>query len=137
MYKIFSAVASGALAVIVTGLLVATTGAPRIAASVAPPRPAASATTIPGPPRKVTAPVHAPVPSQTTAVTYYTVASGDYLGTIAQKEYGTYSDWPLIWQANKSAIPNPDRLVVGTRLVIPAAGPVSPALLAAAISAEG
>ena len=50
----------------------------------------------------------------------YTVKPGDTLGRIARQFYGDASRYPLIVSANR--INDPDRLVVGRRLVIPDAG---------------
>lgn len=47
----------------------------------------------------------------------YTVRRGDTLGRIARRFYGDPGRYPLIVAANR--IPDPDRLVVGQRLVIP------------------
>jgi len=47
----------------------------------------------------------------------YVVQKGDTLGSIAKKAYGSAGKYPLIVSAN--SITNPDRLKVGTVLVIP------------------
>ena len=50
----------------------------------------------------------------------YVVQSGDTLGLISMKEYGTFSKWPAIANANKGQLKNnPDRLRVGITLTIP------------------
>lgn len=50
----------------------------------------------------------------------YTVASGDVLGTISQKVYGTSKSWKKIFDANRDVIgENPNALKVGMRLRIP------------------
>ncbi len=50
----------------------------------------------------------------------YTVQSGDTLGLISMKVYGTFSKWPAIANANKDQLKNnPDRLRVGMTLTIP------------------
>jgi len=50
----------------------------------------------------------------------YTVQSGDTLGLISMKVYGTFSKWPVIANANKDQLKNnPDRLRVGITLTIP------------------
>lgn len=50
----------------------------------------------------------------------YIVQSGDTLGLISMKEYGTFSKWPAIANANKDQLKNnPDRLRVGITLTIP------------------
>lgn len=58
-------------------------------------------------------------PAQPTAVQTYTVTTGDSLTSIAAAVYGDESMWPLIHQANRTAIPDPDNLRVGQSLVIP------------------
>lgn len=49
-----------------------------------------------------------------------TIQPGDTLSLIAQRVYGNPNQWPLIYQANRQRISNPDLLTVGTELVIPA-----------------
>lgn len=51
----------------------------------------------------------------------YTVQAGDYLGKIAQNVYGDASKWSTIYDANRSVLRNPNALVPGQVLVIPAA----------------
>ena len=51
----------------------------------------------------------------------YVVKSGDCLWSISQKAYGTGRQWQVIYEANKTAIKNPNDLRVGQVLVIPAA----------------
>jgi nucleoid-associated protein YgaU len=60
----------------------------------------------------------APSP-QTSALQTYTVKIGDSLTSIAADVYGDESLWPLIHEANRAAIPDPDNLRVGQPLVIP------------------
>ena len=51
----------------------------------------------------------------------YVVQPGDTLRSIALDEYGDAEMWQTIYQANRSTIgPNPDALVAGTTLQIPA-----------------
>jgi hypothetical protein len=47
----------------------------------------------------------------------YTIRSGDTLGKIARRFYGDASRFPLIVATNR--IPDPDRLTIGRKLVIP------------------
>jgi nucleoid-associated protein YgaU len=49
----------------------------------------------------------------------YVVRNGDTLQEISQKYYGTSKKWRKIYDANKSKIKDPNKLVVGTKLVIP------------------
>jgi len=49
----------------------------------------------------------------------YTVEKDDTLQKISQKFYNSYSKWTRIYEANKSAIPNPDRIKPGAVLQIP------------------
>jgi nucleoid-associated protein YgaU len=63
-------------------------------------------------------------PSQPTqpaqpAERFYTVQSGDTLGSIAKKFYGDGRKWPTIAAANKEVLPDPNRLQVGMKLRIP------------------
>ena len=55
----------------------------------------------------------------TTRFTQYTVEKDDTLQKIAKKFYDSYSKWTRIYEANKSAIPDPDRIKSGTVLQIP------------------
>jgi nucleoid-associated protein YgaU len=60
-------------------------------------------------------------PGPATAATEYVVQPGDTLRSIALDEYGDAEQWQRIYQANRSTIgPNPDALVAGTKLQIPA-----------------
>jgi nucleoid-associated protein YgaU len=52
---------------------------------------------------------------------FYTVATGDSLGSIAQKFYGDAVYFPVIFEANRALLPSPDQLQVGQRLVVPPA----------------
>jgi nucleoid-associated protein YgaU len=49
----------------------------------------------------------------------YVVQKGDTLSAIAAKYYGSSNQWPKIVAANRSTLPDPDKLIPGTRLVIP------------------
>lgn len=49
----------------------------------------------------------------------HVVQPGDTLSRIAQRYYGNGRRWNEILAANKAVIPNPDRLAIGTTLVIP------------------
>lgn len=45
---------------------------------------------------------------------------GGTLSGVARLFYGHASKWRVIWEANKAAVPNPDYVLSGTSLVIPA-----------------
>ncbi|MDP6693926.1 MAG: LysM peptidoglycan-binding domain-containing protein, partial [Phycisphaerales bacterium] len=49
----------------------------------------------------------------------YVIQSGETLSDIAEDFLGSPHKWRLIWEANKQRIPNPDRLKIGTTIVIP------------------
>jgi len=49
----------------------------------------------------------------------YAVQPGDTLSSIAQRFYGSTADWPGLYQANRSAIQNPDVIYPGQVLTIP------------------
>ena len=49
----------------------------------------------------------------------YTVASGDSLSKIAQREYGDAKEWRRIFEANRDKIKNPDLIHPGQVLDIP------------------
>jgi nucleoid-associated protein YgaU len=49
----------------------------------------------------------------------HVVAKGETLSSIAKKYYGDANDWKKIWEANKSVVPDPKKLKVGTKLTIP------------------
>lgn len=50
----------------------------------------------------------------------YTVKSGDSLSKIARRELGNSKHWPLIFQANRDQLENPDLIHPGQVLKIPA-----------------
>lgn len=60
-----------------------------------------------------------PGTAKTERLVQYTVEKDDTLQKISQKFYNSYSKWTRIYEANKSAIPNPDRIKPGTVLQIP------------------
>lgn len=49
----------------------------------------------------------------------YTVVSGDSLSSIATKYYGDASKWPVIFEANRNQIQDPNRIFAGQVLRIP------------------
>ncbi len=61
----------------------------------------------------------APGGAKTEHLVQYTVEKDDTLQKISQKFYNSYSKWTRIYEANKSAIPDPDRIKSGTVLQIP------------------
>jgi hypothetical protein len=71
----------------------------------------------------------------------YTVRPGDSLSAIAAHAYGNKADWPAVWWANRHQVANPNMIVVGQRLRLPASGRVPPwmakAARAAALRAAG
>ena len=52
--------------------------------------------------------------------TTYVVVAGDSLWRIAQQFYGTGTQWPVIYEANRDAIQDPGMIWVGQELNIPA-----------------
>ena len=51
----------------------------------------------------------------------YRVRLGDMtLRVVAHRELGDWKRWDEIWDANRDAVPNPDLLVPGTVILIPA-----------------
>jgi len=74
-------------------------------------------------------------PAAHQAPTSYTVHQGDTLSAIASHSYGNSVDWPAVWWANRHQIRNPNLLVVGQRLQLPASGHVTPAMARAAQAA--
>lgn len=51
----------------------------------------------------------------------HTVAKGDTLSKIAKQHYGKASKWPLIFEANRDQLDDPDRIKPGQVLRIPPA----------------
>lgn len=60
--------------------------------------------------------VQSEIPANTTM---HMIQDGETLSDIAEDYLGSPHQWMAIWNANKSRISNPDRLVVGTSIVIP------------------
>jgi LysM repeat protein len=65
----------------------------------------------------------------------YTVHQGDTLSAIAASTYGNSADWPAVWWANRTEVRNPNVLLVGQRLHLPASGHVTPSMASAAQAA--
>jgi nucleoid-associated protein YgaU len=57
--------------------------------------------------------------SSSTAPKLREVKSGDSLSKIAKQEYGDASKWPLIFEANKDVLKDPDKIFPGQQLKIP------------------
>ena len=57
----------------------------------------------------------APAAGQRTHV----VAEGDSLASIAKKYYGSTKHWRVLLKANETQVPSPDKLRVGTVLIVP------------------
>ena len=51
---------------------------------------------------------------------YYTVESGDTLSAIAQEFYGSAGKYPVIFEANKPMLTDPNKIYPGQKLRIPA-----------------
>ncbi|MBK9127297.1 MAG: LysM peptidoglycan-binding domain-containing protein [Phycisphaerales bacterium] len=49
----------------------------------------------------------------------HVVSRGETLSSISRQYYGTPNRWRDIWNANKAKVPDPKKMQVGTRLVIP------------------
>ena len=52
-------------------------------------------------------------------VEYYVIQSGDTLSSLAKTYYGNPMDYPLIFEANKEVIIDPDMIYVGQKIRIP------------------
>ncbi len=49
----------------------------------------------------------------------HVVRKGDTLYSLARHYYSKQSKWKSIWEANRARVPNPDKLKIGTKLIIP------------------
>ena len=65
----------------------------------------------------------------------YTVHQGDTLSAISARTYGNSADWPAVWWANRTQVRNPNLLLVGQRISLPASGHVTAAMASAARAA--
>jgi LysM repeat protein len=71
-------------------------------------------------PPVLTLPPPSPAPAPGPQAKSYTVAAGDTLSKISQKQYGNPALWTKIYAANKSTIgPNPNHIKPGQKLIIP------------------
>ena len=71
---------------------------------------------------EMTAQVSKPVRSNPTIpenATAHLIQDGETLSDIASDYLGSPHKWIEIWEANKTRIPNPNRLKVGVAIVIP------------------
>ena len=59
-------------------------------------------------------------PAQTVSIEYYTIVKGDTLSGIAKRFYGNAMDYPLIFEANREVIKDPDLIYPGQKIRIPA-----------------
>lgn len=59
-------------------------------------------------------------PSADAESTFYTVKSGDTLGAIAKAHYGDAGKYPVIFEANKPMLKDPNKIFPGQTLRIPA-----------------
>lgn len=66
------------------------------------------------------APAAAPAAPAEPEATFYTVVSGDTLGKIAKAHYGDAGKYPVIFEANKPMLKDPDKIYPGQTLRIPA-----------------
>jgi nucleoid-associated protein YgaU len=57
--------------------------------------------------------------SSSTAIKIHEVKSGDSLSKIAKQEYGDAAKWPLIFEANKDVLKDPNKIFPGQKLKIP------------------
>jgi nucleoid-associated protein YgaU len=64
----------------------------------------------------------APPQSQGSQGRTYTVLVGDSLSKIAKREYGDATKWPMIYEANRDQIKNPDLIHPGQVLNLPREG---------------
>lgn len=60
-----------------------------------------------------------PVAEEVEKVEYYEIVSGDTLGGIAKRFYGSASKYTRIQEANKELIPDPNKIYPGQKIKIP------------------
>lgn len=65
------------------------------------------------------APMPAAAPIAAPVARTHVVRKGDTLFVLARHYYGDQSQWRRIWDANKAALPDPNRIKVGQSLSIP------------------
>jgi nucleoid-associated protein YgaU len=73
------------------------------------------------PPKPVTIkPADEPLrPSQAEHARTYIVKKGDTLSAISKKFYNTPNRWKEIYEANRARVKSPNKLKIGTKLIIP------------------
>jgi nucleoid-associated protein YgaU len=71
--------------------------------------------TVDAPPQAAAAPAAPAEPEST----FYTVQSGDTLGKIAAQQYGDAGKYPVIFEANRPMLTDPDKIYPGQTLRIP------------------
>ncbi len=59
------------------------------------------------------------IPTDEPAVRTHVVTKDDTLYKLARHYYNDQRKWRDIWEANRNRLPNPDRLEVGLKLIIP------------------
>lgn len=75
------------------------------------------------PPASKPKPPTAPAPDSNSGASTHVVRVGDWLSKIASAEYGSATEWPRIYDANKAIIgSNPNLIFPGQRLSIPGVG---------------
>ncbi|MCA8889683.1 MAG: peptidoglycan-binding protein LysM [Parvularculaceae bacterium] len=62
---------------------------------------------------------HIEIEDTAPAATFYTVVSGDTLSKIAKSHYGDAMKYPVIFEANKPMLSDPDKIYPGQVLRIP------------------
>ena len=61
----------------------------------------------------------APTPVADAVEQKHTVKDKETLSSISKKYYGTETKWEMIWEANKTTIPNKNKIRPGVTLIIP------------------
>jgi nucleoid-associated protein YgaU len=57
--------------------------------------------------------------ASSSATKIYDVQPGDTLEKIAMNEYGSADDWPVIFEANRDLLEDPEQLASGIKLRLP------------------
>lgn len=70
-------------------------------------------------PKSSTAGDESLAPAKSSGGKTYVVKKGDTLSSIARKYYGSDKRWKDIYNANKTRISDPNKLKIGTKLIIP------------------